>query len=339
MQTTTAAAQSYPLYGLTFSVDGRPNPTRRFPTAGRSATVPADRRGTESSPKTDRSPSVDSRTERLRTIFRKKLRIDEPSLNGLTVKIAETPDELEQAFRVVHDSYVDSGYMAPSASGMRLCLQQAMPRATTVIGVQDGEVKTTLTIFPDSFCGLPMDSLFGDELASLRAAGRLIAEVGAFASKPGFKQNNPNIILHLMKLMVLYAMENLHVEDVVITINPKHRLFYEAIWGFSQMGDEKAYDKVGGNPAILLRLNLVDLRGRLEKLYDGAESDRSLLHFIYSAQSRAIDGPKTSKPVRALNRTLLKHFFERQTDLFAQVEPSVVRRIESLYPQECATHA
>jgi hypothetical protein len=80
-----------------------------------------------------------------------------------------------------------------------------------------------------------MDSLFSNELQSLRWADRFLAEVGGFACKPGYKGDSMAVVMHLMKQLLLYSRNNLHVEDLVITVNPKHALFYKAVWLFEPL--------------------------------------------------------------------------------------------------------
>ena len=65
----------------------------------------------------------------------------DPSPDGrLVLKIAETKEELEACFKLLHDAYVSSGFMQPAASGMRVTIYHALPTTTTLCAKYDGEV-------------------------------------------------------------------------------------------------------------------------------------------------------------------------------------------------------
>ena len=49
----------------------------------------------------------------------------------LVLKIADTREELEACFALLHDAYVSSGFMKPDPSGLRVTLYHALPTTTT----------------------------------------------------------------------------------------------------------------------------------------------------------------------------------------------------------------
>ena len=96
--------------------------------------------------------------------------------------VARDTTALDGAFRLVHGQYVWRGFMqAPHWSGRRVDLRHALP-STRVFVVQDGaRVVGTASVFQDSALGLPMDGVFADQLAEMRATGRRVGEVSALA--------------------------------------------------------------------------------------------------------------------------------------------------------------
>jgi hypothetical protein len=48
------------------------------------------------------------------------------------LKIADTQEELEACFTLLHDAYVGSGFMTPELSGMRVTIYHALPTTTTL---------------------------------------------------------------------------------------------------------------------------------------------------------------------------------------------------------------
>ena len=189
-------------------------------------------------------------------ILRTQIRIDESKLDGTTFKIADTTEELEKAYGLVHDVYVKEGYMDPHPSGMRITKYNLLPKTTTFVGRNNGQMVLTMSLFPDSKVGMPMDSQFKNEIDELRTAGRYVAEVGNLASDPGFRNRNQNIPMHANKIMHTYADRYLSVDDLVIAINPKHKWFYKNILLFQQISGQKDYGYVKGAPAIAMRLDI-----------------------------------------------------------------------------------
>ena len=62
------------------------------------------------------------------------------------LKIADTKEELEACFTLLHDAYVDSGFMKPDPSGMRVTIYHALPTTTTLCAKYDGQVVGTLSL-------------------------------------------------------------------------------------------------------------------------------------------------------------------------------------------------
>jgi hypothetical protein len=97
----------------------------------------------------------------------------------LVLKIAETKEELEACFAVLHDAYVDSGFMKPDPSGMRVTIYHALPATTTLCAKYDGQVVGTISLVRESALGVPLQTIF--DLSPVRAKEGNIAEVSALA--------------------------------------------------------------------------------------------------------------------------------------------------------------
>src|SRR6478609_8379282 len=78
-------------------------------------------------------------------VYRSMVDIDPAPDERLVLKIAETREELEACFRLLHDAYVSSGFMKPDPSGMRLTIYHALPTTTTLCAKYDGRVVGTIS--------------------------------------------------------------------------------------------------------------------------------------------------------------------------------------------------
>ncbi len=217
---------------------------------------------------------ISMRAETTSVLMRPELKENRPRDKASHFKIAETLSEFDGACRLVHDLYVREGYIDPQPGGMRVTPFSLLSATRTFIGCEKNNIFLTVTLFGDSPQGLPMDSLYRSELDMLRKEGRKIAEVGALAVKSTAKLTFRDKVMMLFRIVLQYAWSDMHCDDIVIVINPKHRGFYEKVLSFKQIGGEEAYEYVKGNPAIALRLDLKWDKRRffwLERLLGGDE--------------------------------------------------------------------
>jgi hypothetical protein len=263
--------------------------------------------------------------------FREKLNINEDDIKGIKFKIAQSKDELEQAFSIVHDMYVQEGYIDPQPHGMRICLHHSLPFTTTFIGLAGSEVIIACTLFLDSVIGLPMDSLYKKELDVFRNSHRLIAESGAFAVKPGYKNSSTTLVIHLQKMITHYVLRYFNLDDFVITINPKHRMFYKYVFLMEQIGQEKPYSSVNGNPAIAMYSNIRSVESKMRESYDNFPPEKNVYDFIFKKESKCFDWPPNHAPVIVMNRELVNYFFEAKTNIFTNTKQDIVNSILNFY--------
>jgi len=248
-------------------------------------------------------------------LIRRNCRIDPTRVEGIVFKIADTREELEAAYRLVHDVYVQEGYADTHASGLRVNLRYALPTTTTFVGIAEGKVVITMTLVGDSPLGLPMDAIFSRELYRFRREGRFIAEVSALASDPDYRKGTQALALFSNKIMWLYAIRSLKVDDLVIAINPKHRWVYQTLILFEPVSSGvKSYHYVKDAPAIAMRLDLRTVMTRLERAYRGLPPGVNLYDFFVNQDSPQILLPDAGEPYNVWNEELFSYFFEQQTD-------------------------
>jgi hypothetical protein len=119
----------------------------------------------------------------------------------LTLKIADTQDELEACFGLLHDAYVSAGFMVPQPSGLRVTIYHALPTTTTLCAKWDGQVVGTISMIREGVFGFPLQSVFN--LSGLRSRSGNIAEISALAIAPDLQpglacpQGGPGLARHL----------------------------------------------------------------------------------------------------------------------------------------------
>ena len=150
---------------------------------------------------------------------------------------------------IVKRAYEAQGY----GTGSRIAQYLQGPDAITFGLIRDDTLYGTISVVVDSEQGLPMDTIYADELSPWRSLGEKLAEVvqfavdhdvyaAAFGTKPTLFGAVP-----LFAAALSHALAK-NIDYLCISINPKHDHFYNML-GFKQIGARKQYESVGA-PAI-----------------------------------------------------------------------------------------
>jgi len=89
------------------------------------------------------------------TLIRENLRLEYDLPKDFTIEVVSSVEEMEAAFRILHDAYVDAGYMKPHPTGMRILPQHLLLTTTVVVAKLGQEVIGTVSMIRDSALGLP----------------------------------------------------------------------------------------------------------------------------------------------------------------------------------------
>jgi hypothetical protein len=101
-------------------------------------------------------------------------------------------------------------------------------------------------------------------------------------------------------MIVLYALNTIRADDLLITVHPKYLKIYEDILLFEKIGQIPSFSYVNNNPAVALRLNLNIVRERCQEIYGKMPKKRNLYHFFFESGSTPIDLPfeEEEEPVK-----------------------------------------
>ena len=207
-------------------------------------------------------------------------------LQGIVFRPAVSFDDYIKAFRLLHDVYVDAGYIDPSPSALRIVPHHSHPDSRVFLGSRltaNGRriPVYTISLFPDSDQGLPMDVAFEKGLDGLRSQGRTIAEVGCMAANPAYRKGDMNIPMLGNRIIYQYATQYLDIDDLVITVHPRFQWVYEDVLLFERIGAVKSYPYVRGNPAVALRMDLKTARQRFKESYNRMPCKKNLYRYFF----------------------------------------------------------
>jgi hypothetical protein len=173
-----------------------------------------------------------------------------PNLSrNIHVKIASERWEWESALRLVGANYQACGYETPMAQALRFTRYHALPDTMVFVAIHGGEVLLTFTLVPDNtVLGLPMESIYEDEIRDLRSNGRRIAEVTSLADRDLSQREFWQVFVALSRLLKQYHVRQ-GGDTWVIAVNPRHRSFYTRKFGYTRLGGCRSYPTVQGAPA------------------------------------------------------------------------------------------
>jgi hypothetical protein len=240
---------------------------------------------------------------------------------GLTreirVKIASENQEFEQAFELVAENYRARGYEPKGDKPFRFTPHHALPGTVTLVALDEHRVCATLTLVPDSeVLGLPMESIYGPEVAQLRSDGFHPAEATSLADSGLTIREFVQVFKALIKLAMQYHARH-GGDSWIITVNPRHSAFYQKVVGFIPLGPKRCYPAVQNHPAEAYLLTAASMQAGAPEMYQqvfGEELPEPVLtaagwceeHVRYfGARSSQLDEPALEDLLIAITRARL----------------------------------
>ncbi len=271
------------------------------------------------------------------SLFRNLIDCDPAPDSRLELKIADTQDELEACFRILHDAYVAAGYMQPDPSGLRVTIYHALPTTTTLCAKWDGQVVGTITMIREGVFGFPLQSVFN--LGQVRARSGKIAEVSALAIAPAFRKTGGKLLFPLMKFMYEYCREYFDTRHVVIAVNPDKIELYESLLFFERLQANVVdnYDFANGAPAVGASLDLLKAPEAFEATYAHKRPRKNLFEYFVNTRLPNIQAPNrrfftTNDPV--LTPAMMDYFFNQRTRVFEGLDERKRLLLRSIYDHE-----
>ncbi len=179
---------------------------------------------------------------------------DEGPFSPITVKVASTREEREAAFRLIYRRYLEAGLSEPTAHGMRVTPCHLLPTTTVFVAIYKDEVIFTMSLIGDGSAGLPMESIFPEEIQGLRAQSLRLAEVSCLADRRRHLLRFLPLFVRVARLLLQFSRHH-GIERLLIAVHPKHGRFYQRFYGFRQLGHERPYSSVQNAPAVAYALD------------------------------------------------------------------------------------
>ncbi len=198
-----------------------------------------------------------------------------------TFEIAFRRGELKAALEVVYREYVRSGLTHSSRHGIRVTPYHTLPTTEVFVVKDHGRVVCTMSLVRDAMLGLPMESIYTNEIKQRRRLGIRLAEVSCLAFDRKDECRSFSGLSRLMAFTAQCAVRR-GVHQLVIAVHPRHAAFYRRFLAFEYMGEEKTYSAVRGNPAVAMVLDLrylsISNQKAYRRLFGKSFSEEALRH-------------------------------------------------------------
>lgn len=235
----------------------------------------------------------------------RRLPFDPTVLDDVVVKIASTPEEHDAAARLTFEAYQGRGLVQQRGVPVRVTPFLLLPSTVKLVALRGGEVVATVSLMLDSQLGLPMQSLFFDELAALRRKGRRLAEVGALAIR---KEHRGSGLVMMVYKALWHTAALLGVQNLVVAVHPNSQPEYTSPLRFVPL-----CSGVRRYPGLEASALAVGLSHDVEQFPRVAKRDFEHLgpslfntwRFFFETQHRQIQLPSTPEalaPLRAAHR-------------------------------------
>jgi hypothetical protein len=175
--------------------------------------------------------------------------------SGLGYYVAQSLDDVLEAWRLVYQGYERDGLIDPNPFGVHT-VPQAIGSSTAVVTACLGPLAVgTLSAYADGPRGLPLESVYPTEIEALRRSGRKLMEVGLFADRREHLNRSADGLFELMRYAFYFACHR-GIDDVVVGVHPKHAPFYVRLLAFEKIGASRTYPTVKDNAVVLLRFKV-----------------------------------------------------------------------------------
>jgi len=266
-------------------------------------------------------------------VIRAKFHLDLESLNEYSLEVASTKEDLEQAFGLIYEGYLENNLCDQRAEKLRCTIYQALPYTTILVAKYKGSVVGTVSLVIDSPLRIPCEKSFSEEIMQLRKDGRRMSEVIAFSvSKDHRKSNNrAQISALLMAYLYIYAKRQLKADTLICAVHPRAENFYRALLKFKRMGRNKKYSDAKNAPAIFLYQNMNEYMNWASN-FPVSSSMWTLASLAGKEYESYFPSSRSESPIN-LNLTpeLLQYFFNQKSDVFSNASRTQLRSIKRAY--------
>ena len=257
---------------------------------------------------------------------------------GFRVSFACDQNTREKSFKLTYQRYREVGLIEGLPGGMWYTIFHALPSSTIAVALLEDKdnnpISTSTLIVDDKVLGLPSDSLYKDKIDNLRDMGRKVAEVSCLAALPYDK--GQNAFLHVFRMIGLYSIYK-GIDDLIISIHPKHRSFYELMLLFEPLEEKvRYYPYLKDAPAVLEHLDMRTAPQKYIDTYSKYPKELDLSLFMLGPDRIYLKEPnlffKDLECLEPMTFNEFYYFFVEKKPIWQELDRDKKVYFEELYP-------
>lgn len=167
--------------------------------------------------------------------------------SDFTCDVARTLDDVLDCWRLAYRVYLRRGLIGPNHFGMHAPAEALGPDAAFVIARVRGVPVGTATAIVDGPAGLPLDSVFHEELEAFRTKGRRLMEIGLVAME------RPDALFEILRFSIQCG-RHADSTDVVCGMHPRRERLYQRLFALEPVGGVRSYAAMKNHPVRLMHV-------------------------------------------------------------------------------------
>ena len=203
---------------------------------------------------------------------------DPPS--PLRFKLAMDASERTDAEQLVHDAYVESGYITKRSSGRYTTKYHESDGTDVLIGLWDDQVVASVSLVSSRSTGLPLEASLGATFLGTRNT----LEVTCLAIASRFRGHKP-VLFGLQRFIMRRAIMR-GADYLAVAVSPEWMDFYRAVFGAQVISGTEAqsYGQLTSAPAVAGYMDLVTSPDKLRRMYRGTPREHNLYTFLFETE-------------------------------------------------------
>lgn len=274
-------------------------------------------------------------------IIRSQLKLNYSYIPGIKIKVAESKDEIEQAYKILHDTYLETKLIDEETSGLRVTKYHALPTTTLCVVKHFDKVIGTFTIIQDSIFGLPIDAT--SDITELRKRNSKIAEISSLAIAKDSGLRRGKLMFPVINFIHLYCQEVGNINALVAVVNDTAKFFYEDIICFKPLSvkeeaNEYSYVKHNGINPLALEFKYEkndNFANEMKNNYRNYPIEKNVYHYMYVYRDRQhVELPEHDYPLTSHNSIdpeTVREYFKNRTSTFEQLSSDEKNALKKIY--------
>jgi hypothetical protein len=266
--------------------------------------------------------------QKLKQIWiRSKLKIDPIHFKDVVFKIAETRDELEQAYKLLYKVFRAKNLVIVNSSEMKITKLDVLPTTKMLIAVRNGEVQSCLSLSFEGVFRTPSEEHF--DLNFIKKQNKAFIELSHFAIEPQISHFHEDFLLPLCRLALELNTFGPRAEFIVTSLSPGHFDYFKAVFGLRRLSEQSnLFEDFNSRPAICAFSEINELKQNMKIIYGEKPSSRNLFYYLFEASDSRL---KVEMSEELFSAEDLNYFFNTKTDILATLTSFEKRNIHHVY--------